>query len=270
MRGMFTAGVLDIFMENGISFDGAAGISAGATFGCNLKSKQIGRVIRYNKRLCRDWRYGSFKSWLLTGDLYEKKFCYETLPEKLDWFDTETFRKNPMEFYVGATNADTGKAIFFRTKYGDAHDLTWIRASASMPVVSKPVEVDGFRLLDGGISEPVPLHFLKRQGYDRIVVLLTQPKGYRKTQSRLTPLICAALRNFPKTAYAMRVRYKRYNHLMDKIDDEEESGSILVIRPPEPLNIGSVCHEPDELERVYQIGRTEGERQLDRVKVFLR
>ena len=269
MRGMFTAGVLDVFMENGISFDGAAGISAGATFGCNLKSGQIGRVIRYNKRYCRDWRYGSFRSWILTGDLYGKKFCYETLPNELDPFDTKSYRETPMEFYFGTTNVDTGRPLFFRSRTGDARDLTWMRASASMPVVSRVVEVDGYRLLDGGISDPVPLRFLKSRGYDRNVVLLTQPKGYRKQPSKLTPAICFLLRKYPKTAHAMKVRYLRYNHQMDQIDREEAEGKILVIRPPQALEIGSVCHEPEKLEQVYQIGRAEGERQLAAVRTFL-
>lgn len=269
MRGMFTAGVLDVFMENGIEFDGAAGISAGATFGCNLKSKQIGRVIRYNKRYCKDWRYGSFRSWILTGNLYERKFCYETIPDEMDRFDTVVYRNSPMEFYVGATNVDNGRPVFFKAKNGDSHDLTWMRASASMPVVSKVVAVDGFRLLDGGISAPVPLRFLRSRGYDRIVVLLTQPEGYRKKQMKLMPAICFLLRKYPAVAHAMKVRYQRYNHLMEEIDKEEAAGDMLVIRPPQALNIGSVCHDPDELERVYQIGRQEGRRRLKEVQVFL-
>lgn len=270
MRGMFTAGVLDVFMENGIKFDGAAGISAGATFGCNLKSRQIGRVIRYNKRYCKDWRYGSFRSWILTGDLYEKKFCYETLPDELDRFDTVIYRKNPMEFFVGATNVDNGRPVFYKAENGDSRDLTWMRASASMPVVSRVVEVDGYRLLDGGISAPVPLHFLESRGYDRIVVLLTQPKGYRKEQLKLMPVISFLLRKYPEVVHAMKVRYLRYNHLMEEIDRKEEMGNILVIRPPQALNIGSVCHDPVELERVYQVGRQEGLRQLNDVRAFLK
>lgn len=270
MRGMFTAGVLDVFMENGIEFDGAAGISAGATFGCNFKSRQIGRVIRYNKRFCKDWRYCSMRSWILTGDLYGKKFCYETLPDELDPFDTKTFSENPMEFYFGATNVDNGRPIYFKAKYGDAHDLVWMRASASMPVVSKVVEADGLRLLDGGITDPVPLWFLKSRGYDKNVVILTQPKGYRKKPSAGTKVFCFLLRKYPALAHAMNVRYLRYNHQMDEIDKEEAEGSILAIRPPEALGIGHVSHDPDDLERVYQIGRKEGEKRLEEVRAFLK
>ena len=111
MRGMFTAGVLDVMMEHDITFDGAVGVSAGATFGCNIKSKQIGRVIRYNKAYCKDWRYGSIRSMLLTGDLYNSKFCYNTIPYQLDLFDLKTYRANPMHFYVVTTDMSTGKDV---------------------------------------------------------------------------------------------------------------------------------------------------------------
>ena len=114
MRGMFTAGVIDVFMENGIEFDGAVGTSAGATFGCNYKSKQIGRSIRYNCRFCNDPRYGSFKSLMKTGDFFDADFCYKQIPEILDVFDIETFESNPMEFYVTATDVESGKAVYHK------------------------------------------------------------------------------------------------------------------------------------------------------------
>ena len=141
MRGMFTCGVMDVLMENGITFDGAAGISAGACFGCNFKSGQIGRPIRYNKEYCRDPRYCSFRSLILTGDLYNADFCYRELPEVLDPFDREAFAKNPMAFYVGATDVETGECVFHRCTDGSGEDMLWFRASASMPVVSRPVRI---------------------------------------------------------------------------------------------------------------------------------
>ena len=112
MRGMFTCGVLDVFMENGITFDAGAGISAGAVFGCNFKSNQIGRPIRYNKRFCNDKRYCSFWSMIKTGDMYGVQFCYDEIPNKLDVFDREAFAKNPMEFYIGTTDVESGKPVY--------------------------------------------------------------------------------------------------------------------------------------------------------------
>ena len=148
MRGMFTCGVIDVFMEEGITFDGAAGISAGACFGCNFKSRQIGRPIRYNKRYSRDPRYCSLRSLLKTGDLYGADFCYRELPEVLDPFDYGAFAENPMIFYIGATDVDTGKPVYHKCSDGKDLDMQWIRASASMPLVSRTVEIGGRKLLE--------------------------------------------------------------------------------------------------------------------------
>ena len=183
MRGMFTCGVIDVFMEQGIEFDGAAGISAGAVFGCNIKSRQIGRPIRYNKKYCKDPRYCSIRSLLKTGDLYGVEFCYHELPDVLDPFDQDTFRQNPMAFYVGATDVNTGRVVFHKCSDGGETDIQWMRASSSMPVVSRPVTIGRYTLLDGGIACPVPYRFMEKKGYDRNVIILTQPEGYRKTKS---------------------------------------------------------------------------------------
>lgn len=269
MRGMFTAGVLDVWMENGVDFDGAAGISAGAVFGCNLKSRQIGRAIRYNKKYCGNPAYCSVRSLLKTGDLYGAEFCYHEIPYKLDPFDVKTYRENPMEFYVGTTDVDTGKPVYFRCDTGDDRDLTRMRASASMPVASRIVETDGYRLLDGGIVDPIPLEFLESKGYDRCVALLTQPKGYRKTTSRAAGILHFLLRKYPAVQHAMDVRLDVYNRQLEEVERQESAGTICVIRLPKPLRIGKMEKNPDELERVYQIGRQEALDRLEEVKAFL-
>lgn len=269
MRGMFTCGVLDVFMENGIRFDGAAGISAGATFGCNLKSRQKGRAIRYNKTYCRDWRYCSIKSLIRTGDLYGADFCYHTVPEILDPFDTGTFKNDPMEFYIGATDVETGEVRFHKCTDGGPADIEWMRASASMPVVSNIVSVDGYKMLDGGIVCSVPYEYMEQQGYDRNVIVLTRPKGYRKKKTRIVPLVKLVLRKYPAVAEAMAVRHIRYNEQMDDIDRKEERGEVFVIRPPEDPGIGRTEKDPDELERVYRMGRDEAVRRLAEMRSFL-
>ena len=269
MRGMFTCGVIDVFMENGISFDGAAGISAGATFGCNYKSHQIGRAIRYNKKYSRDWRYCSLRSLIKTGDLYGAEFCYHTMPELLDPFDTETFKNDPMEFYIGATDVVTGEVRFHKCTDGGPADIEWMRASASMPVVSNIVSIDGYKMLDGGIVCSVPYEYMEQQGYDRNVIVLTRQKGYRKKKSPVVPLVKLVLRKYPAMGKAMAVRHIGYNAQMDEIDRREALGEVLVIRPPEDLGIGRTEKDPEELERVYQMGRREAARRLDEVKTFL-
>ena len=267
MRGMFTCGILDVFMEQNIEFDGAAGISAGAVFGCNFKSRQIGRPLRYNKKYCSDPRYCSIRSLVRTGDLYGVEFCYHELPDKLDIFDRETFSKNPLEFYIGATDVTTGKPIFHRCSDGGETDIEWMRASSSMPVVSRPVQIGKYTLLDGGIADPIPYLYMESKGYDRNVLILTQPEGYRKKPT--SPLMLAMLRKYPAIAQAMARRHTVYNRQLDQIKEREITGQSFVIRPPEDLKIGHTEKDPEELERVYQIGRHTAEEQISRVREFL-
>lgn len=269
MRGMFTAGVIDVMMENGITFDGAIGVSAGAVFGCNYKSGQIGRVIRYNKRFCSDKRYCSFSSWLKTGDMYNVDFDYRVVPRELDIFDEAAFKANPMEFYVVATNAQSGEAVYKRLDNGDDYDILWMRASASMPMLSHVVEIDGGKYSDGATADSVPIKYFESIGYDRNVVILTQPAHFRKEKNKMLPILKIALRKYPKLYLALVNRHERYNETMAYIETAEKEGRALVIRPPQPLNIGAGEKNPDELERVYQMGRTEGEQALRRVKAFI-
>jgi len=269
MRGMFTCGVIDVFMENNIEFDGAAGVSAGAVFGCNYKSRQIGRPIRYNKKYCRDWRYCSMKSLRKTGDMYGAEFCYHALPDTLDPFDREAFKANPMEFYVGALNVENGETLFHRCTDGGANDIEWMRASASMPLVSQIVEADGYKLLDGGINCPVPYKYMESLGYDRNVIVLTQPEGFQKPKSAALPLIRLKLRKYPALIHVMEVRHLVYNEQTKEIAALEKAGKVIVLRPPEPLGISRTEKDPEELERVYQLGRSVAAGRLEEIKRFL-
>ena len=268
MRGMFTCGILDVFLEQGLTFAAAAGISAGAVFGCNFKSRQAGRPIRYNKKYCRDPRYCSFRSLFTTGDLYGADFCYRELPDILDPFDRETFKANPLRFYAGATDVATGGCVFHLCEDGGEEDMRWFRASASMPVVSRPVPIGGREYLDGGIADAVPYRYMESLGYTRNVIILTQPRGYRKKKTS-TILLKPFLRKYPKLLEAMERRPDMYNRQMEELDRMEASGSALVIRPPEPLNIGHTEKNPGELERVYQIGRQTALSRLPEVRAWL-
>lgn len=270
MRGMFTAGVLDVMMENGIVFDGAVGVSAGACFGCNYKSGQPGRAIRYNKRFARDRRYCSFYSLLTTGDLYGAEFCYHELPTKLDIFDEKAFIENPMEFYVVCTDAETGKAVYRRIDDCSDESLDWIRASASMPIVSRPVELSGRKLLDGGISDSIPLRWFRSQGYDKNVVVLTQPASYRKKPISFQKEIRFLLRKYPAVYERLLTRHEEYNSVIKEISALEKQGKVFVIRPEEALGIGKIEHDPGKMEKVYQIGRKEAKSKLERLKHFLK
>ncbi|MBQ4347372.1 MAG: patatin family protein [Firmicutes bacterium] len=269
MREMFTAGVLDVLMENKIEVDGLIGVSAGATFGCNYKSGQIGRTIRYNTRFCNDPRYCSFRSLLTTGDIYGAKFCYDTLPNKLDKFDYASFYRSPMEFYMVCTDVNTGRAVYHLCKGSGKTDLRWMRASASMPIVSRPVKIGNMLLLDGGLSDSIPLKHFESLGYNRNIVVLTQPLGYKKTQNRFLPLAKILMRKYPRTIKALATRHKRYNICTAELRKRELNGEILVIRPPKALEVGAVEHDSKKLLKVYKTGRKIAAMRLDEIKEFL-
>lgn len=269
MRGMYTAGVMDVLMESGIEFDGAVGVSAGAVFGCNYKSKQIGRVLRYNTRFCKDPRYGNIRSLLKTGDIYEAEFCYNEIPNRLDVFDAETFKNNPMEFYVTCTDADTGKPVYHRCENGDARDIRWMQASASMPFVSKAVEIDGQRLLDGGISDSVPVRWFMKQGYDKCLVILTRPEGYVKKPQRFLGILKHLAREYPAVFPAIRRRHIRYNKTIGELERLKKKGTVYIMRPSRLIKVSKMESDPDKLRALYELGRRDAKKQLGAIREFL-
>jgi predicted patatin/cPLA2 family phospholipase len=260
MRGLFTAGVLDVFMECGLKFDGLIGVSAGACFGCNYKSGQAGRVIRYNKRFARDSRYCSWRSLLLTGDIFGAEFCYRKLPNELDVFDGTAFEANPMEFHVVATDVESGRPVYKKLEKSDNAALDWIRASASMPLVSRLVEIDGREYLDGGLSDGIPLKYFESLGFARNVVITTRPHGYRKFPSGGIRILKPFLRRYPAIYRALKTRYVWYNKTLEYIDKRVAQEAAILIAPEKPLEISRVCHNPEVMQRVYDLGRRAAER----------
>lgn len=269
MRGMFTAGVTDVLMENGINFDGAIGVSAGATFGCNVKSKQPGRAIRYNKKYCKDKRYCSIWSLIKTGDLYGADFCYNILPNQLDIYDVQTYRENPMPFYIVASDCNTGKPVYKELKTCDANDLTWMRASASMPLASKIVKVDGYELLDGGMTDSIPLEYFENLGFNKNLVILTQPREYKKKDNKLMWLMKIMLKKYPLIVEAMKNRAKVYNQEKEYVFKKEQQGDVFVICPETDLGVSRTENNPDELQRIYDLGRQTMQNNLENLKTFM-
>lgn len=269
LRGLFTAGVLDVFMAEGLVFDGAVGVSAGACFGCNYKSRQPGRVIRYNLKYARDPRYCSWMSLFRTGDLFNADFCYRALPLELDPFDGETYAANPMEFHLSVTDCETGQPVYRRLDRVDETALKWIQASASMPLVARPVAIDGRFYLDGGLSDGIPLGYFESLGYDRNVVVTTRPHGYRKFPSWKIALLKPFLRRHPAVYRALATRHEWYNATLAHIDKQVAAGRALLICPDAPLPISRVCHDPVTMQKVYDLGRQVAERTLPQVKAFL-
>lgn len=269
LRGLFSAGVMDVMMEHDVQFDGIVGVSAGAAFGCNYKSHQAGRAIRYNKRFAREWRYCSLRSLITTGDLFGADFAYHIVPTQYDVFDNDAFEKDPTQFYVVCSDVVTGRPVYHLCMEGGDHTFDWIRASASMPVCSRIVELDGMKLLDGGMTDSIPLAFMQREGYSRNVVILTQPEGYVKKRNPLMPIVRIALRRYPAIVEAMARRHEMYNEQTAFVKEQEKAGNTFVIRPPLPLPIGHTSHDPDEMQHVYDIGRQTAEELLPQLLSFL-
>lgn len=269
MRGMFTCGVMDVMMENGIVFDGGVGVSAGAAFGVNYKSKQIGRAIRYNTKFCADKRYGGFHSLLTTGNIYNTEFCYREVPLKHDPFDYDAYRANPMEFYVVCTDVKTGRAVYHKYEGQEESGLDWIRASASMPLVSQMVEIDGRKYLDGALADSIPIRFFEGAGYNRNVVILTRPRYYTMKRFRMMPLVRVTYRTYPDLVAAIENRHRVYNQTLAYISQMERAGKLLVIRPDSALPVSRVEKDPEKLRQAYEIGRQTARARLDEIRHYL-
>lgn len=269
MRGLFTAGVLDVLMENNIIFDGVIGVSAGACFGCNYVSGQIGRTIRYNIANAKNKDYCSITSLLKTGDIFGAQYCYHELPEKLDVFDVKAFNESETEFYAVVSDVITGKPVYHRIEKMEDDGLEWIRASASMPLVSNIVVIDSEKYLDGGVTDSIPVKAFEQMGFDVNVTVLTKPRGYRKSSNKLMPIIKRWYKNYPSFIHANEVRHIRYNEQLQDVFDSEKAGSNFVICPKSPLPIGHICHDKDVMKEVYELGRTQALEQLPALLRFL-
>lgn len=269
MRGIYTAGVLDVFLENGITeFDGLMGVSAGAVHGCSYLSGQRGRSLRYYKKYGNDPRFMSFWSLLCTGDLVGTKFCYHDIPDRLDPYDYLEFKKNKTKFYVACTNVETGEAEYLKiTDMKRQIDL--MRASASMPYVSRIVRYGDKKLLDGGCADSIPVKAFRRMGYKRNVVVLTRPAEYTKTPENAA---AAKLiyRKYPRFCEVLKHRHEQYNHTLAYLRKMEKRGLVYVIRPSEDLRIGRMEHDMEKVQQVYEIGRKDALHHLEELKAWLK
>ena len=269
MRGLFSAGIMDVFLENGLRFDGIIGVSAGAAFGCNYKSGQSGRVLRYNKRFCRDKRYCSLYSLLTTGDLFGADFCYHQLPDELDPFDCRTYNQDPAEFYTVCTDVNTGQPHYQSCPTADAECFEWMRASASMPLVSRIVHAGNGQYLDGAIADSIPVKYFQTLGYSKNVVILTQPEGYKKQPQKAFGIMQLLLRKYPALLNAIKTRQIRYNQTLSFLEQEQKKGTVFILRPQSALPIGRICHDPEKLQQTYDIGRENAKKNLHGLRRFL-
>ena len=269
MRGIYGAGVLDVLLENDIKADGLIGVSAGAIHGCSFVSGQKGRSIRYNLKYSRDPRYMSMRSLIRTGDMFGIDFCYRELPETLDPFDNETFESSSTEYYVTCTDVETGQPVYHRCPSLRGDRIDWVRASASMPLASRIVELDGKKLLDGGVADSIPVMAFRKMGFKKDLVILTRPEGYRKKQNPMLPLIRRAYREYPEFVETAASRHLIYNRELDEISRLEREGEILVIRPSRRIKISRTERRPERIEQMYRLGREDAMKAFSGIKAFM-
>lgn len=267
MRGMYTAGVLDVFLDNSIKFDCIVGVSAGALFGVNYLSGQKGRVIRYNKRFNGDKNYMGLRPLIKEGNIVSTKYAYEDVPQRLDPFDDESYMKSGVPFYAVVTDIESGNPEYIQI-HSVFEQMDTLRASGSMPIVSKPVKIGDKQYLDGGISDSIPFEWLSSLGCDRLVVILTRDMNYRKK-----PMSKAIIKHYgkkyPKVAEKLSERHTLYNRSVELLKNWEKDGKAFVIRPSEPIEIGRIEKNPDKLQKVYDLGISDGNRCIKALNEYL-
>ena len=268
LRAIYTAGVLDCFLKNNIKVDAVIGVSAGALFGINYLSKQQGRVIRYTLENANNKDYMGISSWIKTGNIMNKDFCFNKLIYETDPFDFKTFNKSKIEFYVTVTNVETGKAEYKRINDIE-EDMEYLRASGSMPIVSKIVKVNGKKYLDGGISDSVPIKWGLKNGYKGIIVVETRPKTYRKKKSKLLPYKIL-YKDYPHLVKTVKERYNIYNKTKTYIEALEEENRVFVIRPTEYIKIKRIENNKDKIQEMYRLGLKDANERLKELKKYMK
>ena len=253
LRGVFTCGVLDCFMDHGIRFPFAVGVSAGACNGLSYMSGQRGRAKSSNIDLMDKHHYIGLKYLLTQRNIMDFKLLFEDFPERIIPYDYDAYFSNPARFVMVTTNCLTGKAEYFEEKSSSKRVMDIVRASSSLPFVSPISYVDGVPMLDGGIVDSIPVRYALSQGYERLVVILTRNKGYRKQNSEMRAAK-VFYRKYPNLKKALSQRNAVYNQTMDLIERLEDEGRITVIRPIRPVEVGRMEKDTAKLTMLYQEG----------------
>ena len=267
MRGLYTCGVLDFFMDMNIHFDAIIGVSAGACHACSYVSNQRGRALRTATQWIQDSRYMSLKSLVQTGDLFNAQFVYYDIPNRYDPYDYQAFNQSHTKLYATCTDCYTGKPLYFPIAHMQ-EDIEFIRASASLPLVANMVNYHGYTMLDGGIADSIPFEHMMEKGYDKIVVVLTRCKGYQKEANALMPLIRKRYKEYPELIKACENRHIHYNQQLQTLDTLEKKNQVFCIYPSE-IHVGRLEKDPKKLKELYHTGYTDIQKQKDALLAYL-
>ncbi|GAB1614186.1 MULTISPECIES: patatin-like phospholipase family protein [Mammaliicoccus] len=267
MRSMYTAGVLDFFIKEDIYFEYNIGVSAGASMAASYISRQFRRNHRVTAKYIKDKRYLSLSNYIKRKELFGMDFVYHYIPTYLEPFDFEKFDQAEEKFVVVTTDCETGEAVYFDKNDTKGSLLTALEATSSLPLMANPVQYKGHTLLDGGIVDPIPIKKSIEEGYTKNVLILTRPKGYRKTPSRFSKVF--RMKAYPKVNHLMELRYKHYNKTLDWIEEEEDKGNIFVIRPTNTLAVDRVEKDPRKLDALYREGYADAEKIYKDLKEYV-
>lgn len=268
MRGVYTAGVLDYFMEKNLYFDDCYGVSAGACHISSYVSKQIGRSIKVTLDYINDKRYCSVNSLIKTGDMFGVEMLYDIIPNKLELYDYDTFNKFKGNFYSVVTNCKTGKAEYIKIK-DMKKDIIAVRASSSLPLLSRIVEINGKEYLDGGITDSIPIKKSIKDGHKKNVVILTRDKTYRKSKPKFLSLLKFKYKKYPNLVKAIENRYKMYNETLDFLEEEKAKNKVFIIQPKLPVKISRIEKDKDKLKELYDQGYEDAKELYEDLMKFL-
>ena len=268
MRGVYTAGVLDFFMDHDIYTDGVIGVSAGACHACSYVSKQRGRAFRTNTAYMHNKEYMGVHSFLKSGNLFNPDFLFDKIPNELDLYDYDTFHKSGIPFYAVASNLETGKAEYLQC-INFHNDVVYVQASASLPLLAQIVEVNDKKLLDGGVCDSIPIKAFQRMGYQKNIVVLTQCKEYRKGKNNLLPILRKVYKQYPLFLEQLEQRHINYNRTLNELSLMEKRGEVFIIRPSTPVTIGRLEKNYKVLEALYHQGYEDAKALYPKLKVFL-
>lgn len=268
MRGIYAAGATDAFLDYNIGFDAVIGVSAGAIHGCTFIAGQRGRNVRYTKKYCADKRFMSVHSLITTGSLVGEQFCYHDIPDRLDPFDYDAFKASHTDFFCVCTDVEKGTPVYIKCTDLRAQ-MDCLLASASLPMVSKIVEACGRKLLDGGISDSIPVEAALKMGYDKIVVIRTRTADYRKKYEGSSIGRLMYGKKYPELVRAIENRHIMYNHQQEYINSLAREGKIVSVQPSRTIEISRTEKDPDVINEMYLLGKHDAEEMIDDIRKYL-
>ena len=268
MRGIYTAGVLDFFIEKNIEVDIVIGVSAGCCNGASYLSKQFKRSYNVNLDYLKNKEYLSFRNLIKTGSMFGMDFLFDKIPNELNPYDYDTFNNSKTKFIAVATNCETGKAEYFELK--DLHkDIVYMKASSSIPMFANIVEVNGYKLLDGGVADSIPIEYALKQGYKKNIVILTRDETYRKDKIKFIPTIRKKYKEYPKLVEAISNRHTNYNKSLDLVRELSKRQDAFIIRPKSPVKISQIEKNRTKLELLYEEGYNDAKNSYQEILNFI-